>query len=90
MPVKGVRIKLNSDGIRALLSSEPVQADLRKRVDAIQAAAGGEPDFDATVEVVGGSTKLGRAMGYVTTVTNEARRAEAEDGALMRALDAGR
>lgn len=85
-----VRIKLNSDGIRALLQGEEVQGDLQRRVDAITDAAGGEPDFEGEVEVVQGSSKLGRAMGYVRTASTEGRRAEAENRALTRAIDAGR
>ena len=85
------RIRINSAGVKQLLQSQEVQADLQRRANAIAGAAGGEPgDFRAEVEVLGGSSKLGRAMGYVVTATTEARRAEAEDRALTRALDAGR
>ena len=83
-------IKFNSDGYKALLSSQPLQDDLQRRVNAIAAAAGGAPDFEARVEVVGGSSKLGRAMGYVTTATEDGRRMQAEDNVLISALGAGR
>lgn len=85
-----VRIKLNSDGIRELLSSPEVQGDLGRRTEAIASAAGGAPDFESEVKVVGGSSKLGRAMGYVRTATQKGREAEAVDRALTRAIDAGR
>ncbi|BAU32458.1 hypothetical protein [Microcella alkaliphila] len=87
---KQTRISLNSDGIRQLLQSAPLQADMERRTRAIAAAAGGEPDFEARVEVKGGSSRLGRVMGYVATATMEGRRAAATDNALIRALDAGR
>lgn len=90
MAVKSVRIKLDSKGIRELLSSPEVVDDLEKRSRAIADAAGGEPAFEAEVKVVGGSSKLGRAMGYVRTATFEGMRAEARDRKLTRALDAGR
>lgn len=90
MAVKGFRLKLNSAGIRELLSSDAVQADVGARAEAIAAAAGGQPDFEARVEVVGGSSKLGRAMGYAVTASEQGRVAEAERRALSRAIDAGR
>lgn len=80
-----IRIKLNSAGVRAVLQSAGVKADLRRRADAIAAAAGGAPDFESGVSVVGD-----RAMGYVRTATFEGRMAEARHRALTRALDAGR
>lgn len=90
MAVRGVRIELNQQGIRDLLSGDEVQGDLEQRTAAIARAAGGEPDFESEVKVVGGSSKLGRAMGYVRTATTEGRRAEATERALTRAIDAGR
>lgn len=88
MPIRGIRIKLNPAGIRAFLQSDEVQKDLQRRVDKIAEAAG--DGFEGSVEVVGGSSKLGRAMGYVTAKTPKARKAQAEDPVLQRALDAGR
>ena len=90
MAVKGLRVELNSEGLKALLQSAEVQADLERRAQAIAAAAGGSPDFEASVKVVGGSSKAGRAYGYVRTATFEGRAAEARDRALTRAVDAGR
>lgn len=63
---------------------------MERKTEAIAAAAGGSPDFEPSVRAVGGSSKLGRLMGYVTTATYDGRRAEAETRALTRALDAGR
>lgn len=87
---KQIQIKFNSDGYAALMRSDAAQALLREKVEKIAAAAGGEPDFEADVQLVGGSSKLNRAMGYVRTATYEGRRAQAEDNVLIRALDAGR
>jgi hypothetical protein len=80
-----IKIDLNDAGIREVLQSAEVQADLRRRAKAIAQAAGGEPDFVGDAEIVGD-----RVMGFVVTATHEGRRAEAEDRALTRALDAGR
>lgn len=90
MAVQGLRLKLNQKGIRELLQSDEVQADLQRRVDRIAAATGAPDDYDARVDVIGGTSKLGRAMGRVVTATFEARKAEAQDRTLTRALDAGR
>jgi len=78
-----VRVKLNSEGARALLRSVEVQADLRRRSRAIAAAAGEGMLSEVTV----GSN---RARGQVVTATTEARVREAKDKALTRSLDAGR
>lgn len=90
MAIKSVRIEVNSAGVRDILSSDGVLADLESRANRIAEAAGGSPDFEASAQVVGGSSKLGRAMAYVRTATQDGRRAEAEDRALTRAIDAGR
>ena len=79
-----VRVKLNSSGIREVLRSDEVREDILRRAEAIKAAAGGD-DHEAGAEVVGN-----RVMGWVVTATPEAKRAEAEDRTLTRALDAGR
>ena len=79
-----VTVKLNSPGIRAVLQSAEVRADIQRRADAIKAAAGGD-GFEAGAEIVGN-----RVMGWVVTASPEAKQAEAEDRTLTRALDAGR
>ena len=76
-------IKLNHANMAALLRSEPVRADLKRRADRIAAAAG--PGMVASSAQ--GKT---RARASVVTVTYEARKAEATTRALTRALDAGR
>lgn len=78
-----VRIELNSQGVRDLLRSSEVKADLQRRADNIAAAAG--PGF-----VADSTTGPNRARASVGTTDIESMRAEAEDRALTRALDAGR
>ena len=82
---KSVRIELNAAGVRSLLQSSDVQADLQGRAERIAAAAGGAPDFVAESRV--GAT---RARASVRTATFDGMRAEATDRVLSRALDAGR
>lgn len=76
-------VKLNSKEIDNLLKSPAVQRRLMQAAERIAAAAG--PGMEASVEV--GRT---RARASVITATFEARRAEATQRALTRALDAGR
>lgn len=77
------KLKLNPKGVEALLKSQGVQADLRRRTEAIAAAAG--DGMEPVVEV-----GRNRARGVVITATYEARRRQAKDRALTRAIDSGR
>lgn len=79
-----VRIELDSRGIEQLLRSPEVEADLRRRAQNIARAAGDGMHF-ATAQ-----GRKDRVSAQVWTGTVKARRAEAEDRALTRALDAGR
>lgn len=81
--VKGVRIKRNPDGFRALLSSKAVQDDLAARAERISQAAGEGFETDVT-------TNRDRAVAFVNTATFDAREAEAEGRVLTRAINAGR
>lgn len=78
-----VRIQINSPGVVAVLSDPGVARDLAERGERIAAAAGDGFEVDAT-------RNRDRSVVFVTTATTEARKAEAEDRALTRAIDAGR
>jgi hypothetical protein len=80
---KSARIVLNRAGVRELLKCPGVQADLARRAERIAAAAG--PGMVAESYV-----GRNRARSRVYTQTPEARRAEASDRTLTRAIDAGR
>ena len=80
----GASAKMSSPS-RAILKNPKVLANLEERGQRIADAAGGAPDFE-----VEGEVRSGRAHVSVRTATQEGRRAEAEDRALSRALDAGR
>lgn len=77
------RIKWKNKGFRQLRKSNEVLEELEKRAERIAAAAG------SGVEA---SPFMGRnrARVSVITVTEEARRANAEQNTLLRAVDAGR
>jgi hypothetical protein len=83
MPVTRVKIEMNSEGARELLRSPEVAAELERRAQLIAAAAG--PGFEV-------DARLGanRARASVRAATLEARKAEAEERTLTRALEAGR
>lgn len=78
-----MKVELNRDGVRQLLTSPEVEADLADRAERIAAAAG--DGFEAST--ITGRT---RVRASVISTTLEAIRAEANDHALTSAIDAGR
>lgn len=78
-----VRVELNRDGVRDLLKSPGVEADLAARAKEIAAAAG--PGHVVETDVEGG-----RAAAAVIAVTAAANLREQRDRTLTRAIDAGR
>lgn len=77
-----VTINLNSNGIRALLASQPVSDVLKEHAEAIAARAGDgfEPVGPQRMR------KDGRAAWGVAAKTYEAKYAEATDKALLKAV----
>lgn len=80
-----VRIELNRAGVRELLRSPEVLADLQARAERVAAAAGGGEDF-----VAESSLGPNRARASARTASNRGRSLEATDRTLTRALDAAR
>jgi len=78
-----VVLTLNIPGFNKLRNEPGVVADLKRRADAVARMAG----EGHIVEVGTGGT---RARAQVTTVTYAARRREATDRNLTRAIDAAR
>jgi hypothetical protein len=76
-------LKPNRKGIRALLKHPDVLADLERRARAVAARAGGG-------HIVDSGMQKNRARAAVITQTAAARRAEAEERNLTRAIDAAR
>lgn len=73
-------IKLNRSGVKELLKSGAVLADLEARAARVAAAAGDGFEVDSEVGA-------NRARASVRTVTREAIEAEAQERALTRAVD---
>ena len=84
-----LRIVLNSKGIRDLLRSEKVQADLARRATNVAASADSASGRagDHAVETQVGPN---RARAAVYTDTFNAMHREADQRTLTRSLDAGR
>lgn len=80
---RNVRVEINHEGVKALLKSPLVAAELERRAKAIAAKAG--PGMEVSVHY-----GRNRVNASVITATTEARVAEAKDRALTRAIDAGR
>lgn len=78
-----VRITLNRQGVRALLRSPAMLADLERRARRIAAAAGPGHEVD-------GAIGRNRARAAVITSSIEAKVGEAKRRTLTRAIDAGR
>lgn len=76
------RIKFNKKELDRLLK-EGIRNDVKKRADRIAAAAGDGMESSVVI----GRT---RARASVITATHAARRAEARNASLTRAIDAGR
>lgn len=78
-----IRVDIDSAGIQALLKSSEVQRYLKAKADRIAAVAG--PGMEASSRI--GAT---RARASVITSTRAARKAEATNRSLTKAIDAGR
>lgn len=77
------KVTLNSKAARALLQGPEVQADLRRRAESIRRSAG-------TGYATSVSVGPNRARGEVRTASYLARRREARQKTLTKALGAGR
>ena len=77
-----LRLELNHDGIKELLLSDPIAAECVKAAEAIASRAG--KGFAVRGPIALG--QAGRAGVIVVTETYEAKLAEAEYGALSKAV----
>ncbi|MEX1078883.1 MAG: hypothetical protein WED09_07230 [Homoserinimonas sp.] len=83
-------MKINNKGAVALLKSQAVLDELEARALRMEEAIPpGNGTFTAT-GWIGKDRTGGRAMAMVKTMDTEARRAQAVDNVLTRAIDAGR
>ena len=80
-----IRIELNHDGIRQLLMSQPIADECEKAAQRIASEAGEGFEVLPARELGFGGGRVGCA---VYTDTYEARKAEAEDKVLSKAVSA--
>lgn len=81
-----VRIDFQSDGFQALVNSSEVRELVTQGAERIASAAGEGFEASTFEGSLGGSS---RPMGMVVSATRAARRAEAENQALTRAVRNG-
>lgn len=79
------KFKIDRDGVKQLLLSDGVQADLTRRAYQIAGTAGEGWEVET-----GPSAKGDRASARVSTTDPKVRAINNRDHTLMRALDAGR
>lgn len=84
--VKSVRVRLNIAGLKQILNSEEVTADLRARAERVRAAL--PTDRGEEWEVV--ELRGDRVSFLVKSANTEARKRAAEDPVIQQALGAGR
>lgn len=84
---QSIRVEMNRAGVIQALTSPGVRADLLRRGNASARAAQGETGGTFMVSARTGRT---RVRVSVITANDKARRAEAIDRSLTRALDAAR
>lgn len=78
-----VKVKLKMKGVREVLKSAPVQAEVARKAKRMASAAG-----DGFKAVIKPHKFTSRA--FVQTDSAEGRKRQADDAVLERALDAGR
>lgn len=90
---KGIKVRINSAGARAVLGAIGVQADLMSRAEAISDRANGMVSADkmrndAFMEDI--ATDGGRARAVVFAATPHGKNAQNKNNVLLKSLDAGR
>ena len=80
-----LKFTLDRAGVRELLNSPEIAADVRRRANQIASTAGKGWQAESTR-----SAKGDRVAATVTAVTYEARRENNKNHTLMRSIDAGR
>lgn len=83
--MKVLHVQMKSSGVKQLLRSEAVRQNLEERAERIQKAAGGEEQGFNVYSAIGSRA---RARVYADGI--QARRGEAKDRRLTRAIGAGK
>lgn len=89
----GIKVRLNSSGARAILTSAAVQADLMARSERIAARAKGmvsDDEMRNDAFMASDASSSSRARARVYTATPHGINAQNKNNVLLKALDAGR
>ena len=90
---KGIKVRLNSSGARAILTSSAVQADIMARAESIAARANGmvsEDEMRNDAFMASDASGPSRARAHVYTASDHGINAQNKNNVLLKALDAGR
>ena len=90
---RGIRVRINSAGARAVLTSAAVQADLMARAERIAARANGmvsEDKMRNDAFRVSDASSTSRARAHVYTASPHGINAQNKNNVLLKSLDAGR
>lgn len=89
----GIKVKLDSAGARAILTSAVVQADLMARAERIAARANGmvsDDEMRNDAFMASDASSSSRARAHVHTASPHGINAQNKNNVLLKSLDAGR
>ena len=89
----GIKVRINSAGARAILTSAAVQADIMARAERIAARANGmvsEDEMRNDAFMASDASSSSRARAHVHTASDHGINAQNKNNVLLKALDAGR
>lgn len=89
----GIRVRINSAGAKAILTSSAVRADLMSRAERIAARANGMVSSDEMRNdafMASDASSTSRARAHVYTASPHGINAQNKNNVLLKSLDAGR
>ena len=89
----GIKVRLNSSGARAILTSAAVKADVMARAERIAARANGMVSADEMRNdafMASDASSTSRARAHVHTASPHGINAQNKGNVLLKSLDAGR
>lgn len=90
---RGIKVRINSAGARAILTSDAVRADLMDRAERIAARANGMVSSDEMRNEAfrsSDASSSSRARAHVYTASPHGVNAQNKNNVLLKSLDAGR
>lgn len=90
---RGIKVRINSAGARAILTSDAVRVDLMARAERIASRANGMVSQDKMRNdafMASDTSSPGRARAHVHTASPHGVNAQNKGNVLLKSLDAGR